>query len=129
MDHRTLFATGSGDYDAITRNMNNTSLVVDGKSEEKKAIEYWNDIPVRKNCPAPRLEHMHPSIIDTARACRLVQIEKNADEHTKRLQLCREVKELLGQCRVLDLIQLPLYAVAPPIEIYLRAWGRRNVLR
>ena len=94
--HRSMFATGSADSDAVTRYLNdNSSHESTGKSEEEMSLEYWKDIEVKKNCPAPGLIHMHPAIIDTARACKIVQVEKNADEHTKGLQLCREVKEIL----------------------------------
>ena len=127
--HRSLFATGSADSDTVTRFMNDTSFPESsGKTEEEMALDYWKDIEVRKNCPAPGLIHMHPAIIDTARACKIVQVEKNADEHTKGLQLCREVKEILIQCHVLEILQLPSYSVTPPIEIYQRVWAEDEIV-
>ena len=85
-DHRSMFATGTADSEAVTRFLNDTSFSEsNGRTEEEVALEYWKDIEVKKNCPAPGLIHMHAAIIDTARACKIVQVEKNADEHTKGL--------------------------------------------
>ena len=127
--HRSMFATGSADSDAVTRYLNdNSSHESTGKNEEELALEYRKDIEVRKNCPAPGLIHMHPAIIDTARACKIVQVEKNADEHTKGLQLCREVREILIQCHVFEILQLPLHLVTPSIEVYQRVWAADEIV-
>ena len=59
-DHRSMFATGTADSEAVTRFLNDTSfLESNGKNEEELALDYWNDIEVKKNCPAFGLTHMH----------------------------------------------------------------------